>query len=429
MLNKVIKAIDRYEMFKYTDSVTVALSGGADSVCLLYVLKDLAEKYGISISAVHINHQLRGAESDRDESFVRELCTRENVPLTVKSIDVGALAEKTGESIEVAARQARYDVFNALDGTVVATAHSADDNLETVIYNMTRGSGLKGVCGIPPKRDNYVRPLIFCTRQEIEAYLNEKGISFVVDSSNLTDDYTRNFIRHSIVPQLKKINPAAADTAAAMCASLREDEEFLSSTAKKIYVLVLRDGYIDAELLKIQPVSVIKRVIAFYLEEEFSLKTDALHLERCKELVLYSGRTSMNGNLSAVSDGEKFRFVSNHEKTVSFDYRVQQKELLMENFSEVNSLFLKNAVDCDKISGELSIRTRQPSDEIRLKGRGCTKSLKKLMNEMKISKELRDSIPVAADSDGVVWIYGIGVAERVAIDKNTKKAIEFTANK
>ncbi len=429
MLDKVIKAIDRYEMFKYTDSVTVALSGGADSVCLLYVLKDIAQKYGVKISAIHINHLLRGDESDRDENFVRELCKKEEIPLTVKRIDVKSLAEQTGESTELAARQARYDAFKELDGTLVATAHSADDNLETVIYNMTRGSGLKGICGIPPKRDIYIRPLIFCTRQEIEVYLHEKGIPFVVDSSNLTDDYTRNFIRHGVVPKLKSINPSASDTVAAMSASLREDEEFLSSTAKKVYALVLRDGFIDAELLKIQPPSVIKRVIALYLEEEFSLKTDALHLERCKEILFVGGKVSMNGNLSAVLKDKKFYFKPNDPAPCSADYKVEQKAMLMEDFSKVNKLFLNNAVDCDKISGELTLRTRKPSDEIRLNGRGCTKSLKKLMNELKIPEELRDIIPVAADDKGVVWIYGIGVAERAAIDKNTKKAIEFTANK
>ena len=429
MLNKVIKTIDRYEMLKYTDKVTVALSGGADSVCLLYILNELADRYGVKISALHINHMLRGEESDRDEAFVSELCKRENIPLTVKRIDIAALAKQTGESIELAARKARYQAFSQVDTGVVATAHSADDNLETVIYNITRGSGLKGVCGIPPKRDIYIRPLIACSRQEIEDYLKTKDASFVTDSSNLTDDYTRNYIRHNIIPMIKNINPSAEQTVASMCSSLREDEEFLNTSAKRVYALTLRDHFLDAELLKIQPPPIIKRVISLYLYERFSLRTDALHLEVCKEILLCGGKTSMNGNLTAVCKDGKFYFIPNGKKADDYIFKVEKREIFLENFPDVNSLFLKNAVDCDKINGKLDIRTRTACDEIRLNGRGCTKSLKKLMNEMKIPTELRDVIPVAADDDGVVWVYSVGVSERVAVTKSTKKVIEFITNK
>ena len=428
MLNKVIKAIERYELFKYQSSVTVALSGGADSVCLLYALKELKAKYNLTISAIHINHQLRGKESDRDEAFTVELCKREEIPLTVKRVDVNALAKQTGQSIELAARQARYKAFNDIDGSLIATAHTADDNLETEIYNMVRGSGLKGVSGIPPKRDNLIRPLIFCTRQEVEAYLSARGISYVTDSSNLTDDYTRNFLRHNVVPNLKSINPSVADTVAAMSSSLREDEEFLTASAKRIYLLANREDFLDAQILRIQPPSIIKRVIALFFEESFSLKTDALHLENCKDILLCGGKTSMNGNITALCSGERFYFAKNDRKAEQPTFLVEQKEILLENFSNVNKLFLKNAIDCDKIVGGLVVRTRAASDEIRLAGRRCTKSLKKLMNELKIPQELRDVIPVAADDNGVLWIYGVGVAERAMINKNTKKAIEFITN-
>lgn len=428
MISKVIKAIDRYEMFKYTKSVAVALSGGADSVSLLYALMEIKDKYNIEISAIHINHQLRGAESDRDEVFVKELCEKEGIPLIVKRVDVKLLAEQTGESIELAARRARYDAFKELDCTLVATAHTADDSLETVVYNIARGTGLKGACGIPPVRDAFIRPLIFCTRLEVEEYLSKKKASFVTDSSNLSDDYTRNYIRHNVVPLLKNINPSVSQTVATMSANLREDEEFLAATAKKVYALVLRDGHLDASLLKIQPPSVIKRVIALYLMEEFSTTADAFHLEKCLEILFEGGKTSMSGNISAVSKNDSFSFVSNEETTPKVNYHVEQKEVLIEDFSNINKKFLNNAVDYGKIKGSLSIRTRNTFDEIRLRGRGCTKSLKKLMNEMKIPNELRDVIPVAADDEGVVWIYSVGVAERAAVDKNTKKAIEFIAD-
>lgn len=428
MLNKVISAIEKYDMLKYTEKVTVALSGGADSVCLLYVLSELAEKYRITLSAIHINHMLRGEESDRDEAFVRSLCEKKEIPLDVKRIDVMSIAEKTGESIELAARNVRYKAFEEIDCGLVATAHSADDNLETVLYNITRGSGLKGVCGIPPTRDIYIRPLIFCTRQEIEAYLKEKGAKFVTDSSNLTDDYTRNFLRHNVVPALRKVNPSVNKTVATMCASLREDEEFLSSFAKRIYLLAQREDCLDSEVLKVQPSSIIKRVIALYLEDRFATKTDSLHLESLKDILISGGKTSINNGITAICKNGRFYFYSDKTQTSKPVYFVQQKETFVKSSSNVNNLFLKNAVDCDKINGKLTIRTREPSDKIRLSGRNCTKSLKKLMNELKIPEELRDVIPVAADDDGVVWVYGVGADERVAVDKNTNKAIEFITN-
>ena len=213
-----------------------------------------------------------------------------------------------------------------------------------------------------------------------------------------------------------------------MCASLREDEEFLSSFAKRIYLLAQREEYLDSEVLKLQPNPIIKRVIALYLEDRFATKTDSLHLESLKDILISGGKTSINNGITAICKNGRFYFYSDKTQTSKPVYFVQQKETFVKNSSNVNNLFLKNAVDCDKINGKLTIRTREPSDKIRLSGRNCTKSLKKLMNELKIPEELRDVIPVAADDDGIVWVYGVGADERVAVDKNTNKAIEFITN-
>lgn len=429
MIDKITHALEKYEMLSFTEKVTVALSGGADSVCLLSVLSQLKKKYGYRLYAVHINHMLRGEESDRDEAFTVALCEKFSVPLTVRRIDIKALAKQQGGSIELVARNARYEVFREVgDGGVVATAHTADDNLETVLYNTVRGSGLRGICGIPPKRDIYIRPLIFCSRKEIEEYLAKSGLEFVVDSSNKSDDYTRNFLRHNAVPLLRQINPKAEQTVAAMCATLREDEEFLFSTAKKIYVLCLREKLLDAELLRLQPSAIIKRVIALYLWEEANLKIDSLHLENCKKILISGGKTGLSDGVSAVCEGERFFLVKGKEKVPTTKYETQTIRKTLSKGEKVNNLFLKNTIDYDKINGSLVVRTRLASDEIRLKGRNCTKSLKKLFNELKIPTELRDVIPVAADDIGVVWIYGIGVSERVAVDQNTTETIEFAVH-
>lgn len=422
MLNKVISAIEKYEMFRYNTEVAVALSGGADSVALLLALFELKEKYGLSLSAIHVNHCLRGEESDRDEAFAKKLCESLSIPITVKRIDVKAAAEETGESIELAARNLRYRVFKSESIGLVATAHTASDNIETALFNMTRGTGLKGMSGIPPKRDIFVRPLIFCTRNEVEAYLAEKQRSFVTDSSNLTDDYTRNFIRHDIVPKLKKINPSVENRVSEMCRTLREDNDFLTSTAKKIYTLCLKNGKLDAELLSIQHPAIIKRVIMVYLFEQFGLTVDLLHLENCLEVLFKSGKTELHSGYCALCEKGAFSVDFKDEKKPELEFLLEIEEIDLKS-SKINNLLLKNAIDCGKMNGGPVKRNRLPSDSIRLRGRNCTKSLKKLFNEAKIPNEIREKLPILADDCGVVWVHRFGVSERVAVDGNTEKAL------
>lgn len=422
MLSKVISAIEKYEMFRYNTDVAVALSGGADSVALLLALFELKDKYGLTLSAIHVNHRLRGEESDRDEAFAVKLCESLDIPLTVKRIDVKGEAEKTGESIELAARNLRYEVFRSEAVGLVATAHTASDNIETALFNMTRGSGLKGMAGIPPKRDIFVRPLIFCTRDEIEAYLSEKKTDFVTDSSNLTDDYTRNFLRHEVVPRLKKINPSVEKRVSEMCRTLREDDDFLTSTAKKIYTLCLKNGKLDAELLSVQHPAIIKRVISVYLFEQYGLTVDLLHLEACLDILKKGGKTELHSGYSAVNEKGAFGILSKDEKKPEVEFLLEIEEIDLKN-TKINNLLLKNAIDCGKINGSPIRRTRLPSDSIKLRGRNCTKSLKKLFNEAKISGEIREKLPILADDCGVVWVYKFGVSERVAVDGDTEKAL------
>jgi tRNA(Ile)-lysidine synthase len=226
MLNKVKAAITQYSMD--CSNVTVALSGGADSVALLYALRES----GCEVGACHVNHNLRGNESDRDEAFVRELCAGLGVPLTVRSVDVRAL-QKKHRSLEETARNVRYEFFAEISrespGVTLATAHTASDNAETVLLNLIRGTGLKGLCGIPPVRGNIVRPLILCERSEVEAYCESHGLRYVTDSANSSEEFTRNKIRLNIMPLIKEINPSFSVTQ--MCEILREDSDYLESRA------------------------------------------------------------------------------------------------------------------------------------------------------------------------------------------------------
>jgi tRNA(Ile)-lysidine synthase len=233
MIEKVKLAIEKYNMINSGEAVTVALSGGADSVALLHVLL----KLGIETSACHINHNLRGEESDRDEQLVRDLCREADVKLKVFSIDVRSM-QKKHESIEEIARKARYRVFEEFH--CVATGHTASDNSETVLINLIRGTGLKGLCGIPPVRCNnccnnqvkIIRPLILCERSDIEEHCRNHGLQYATDSTNSSDEFTRNKIRMGIVPIIKEINPSFDSSVTRMCEALREDSDFLEKSSE-----------------------------------------------------------------------------------------------------------------------------------------------------------------------------------------------------
>lgn len=420
-LEKIKMAIDKYDMLCGKENVTVALSGGADSVCLLHALISIKDLYNIKISAIHINHNLRGGEADRDEEFVRNLCKNLNVPLTVKSINVKEIAEKTGESIELAARNARYNEFKSCGADIVATAHTASDNTETVLFNMLRGSGLKGLCGIPAKRDIYVRPLIFCTRKDVENYISENNLSFVTDSSNLSDNYSRNLLRHKAVPVLKELNPSVENTVTSMCQGLKEDLDFLETTAKNVLQKCTTKDGINIKELKTQHVSVVKRVLSIYFYEITERTPDSLHLQRMIETLFSGTKKSLPlGFYSAVEKDAFYIEKEGKEPTKTYETSVTYKEI-----DKINNLLLKNAIDCDTIVGDLKIRTRLEGDGIKLRDRNCTKSLKKLFSELKIPKGERDGIPVAADDEGIVWIYGVGVSKRNAVNDKTKKVAEF----
>lgn len=242
---KIKAALSELDMlFEGENRVCVALSGGADSVSLLIALNTLREELRLELSACHLNHALRGEASDLDELFCRELCEGLGVAFYSRKINVAELAEKH-ESTEQAARRVRYAFFEEALGHfgagTLATAHNANDNAETVLLNLTRGTGLKGLCGIPPVRKfgkrgsgfRVIRPLIYCSRAEIEAFLKERGQASVTDATNLSEDYTRNKIRRRVLPELAEINPSILAVISRMTGNLRADSEFLDTLAEE----------------------------------------------------------------------------------------------------------------------------------------------------------------------------------------------------
>lgn len=422
MIKKVLEAISRYNMFSNSTRVTVALSGGADSVALLYALLSIKDELSLSISAAHLNHCLRGEESKRDEDFVKELCNKLNVPLIVERADIKAQSEKTGESIELCARRVRYEFLErAAQGGLVATAHTASDSAETVLFNLTRGTALKGLCGIPATRDIFVRPLILVTREEIEKYCEDNEISFVTDSSNLSDDYNRNKIRHNVIPHLKGINASFENTIIRTVGILSEDNAFLEQEADELYNKALVECGLNADVLKNSHPALSKRVIMRYLAEN-NIEISSLNVELILQ-ILSGGKVVLQGNKAfAVKKGVLFEQKNDCTPEFSVEYSVINRSDY-EKKEKVNTLLLKNSIDYDKITGEVILRKRMPGDKIRLSGRGVTKTLKKLFTENETELSVRDAIPILADDKGPIWIYGFGVAERVEVDVKTKNIL------
>ncbi|MDR0914247.1 MAG: tRNA lysidine(34) synthetase TilS [Oscillospiraceae bacterium] len=234
MINKVKTTIEKNSLLKKGDTIIVALSGGADSVCLLDVLLKLKDELDLKICAAHVNHCLRGEESDGDENFVRSLCSSLDLELFVKKVDVKALAEEEKIGLELCGRNVRYAFFEELaiaHNAKIATAHNANDNTETCLFNLVRGSGLKGVCGIPLQRGCFVRPLLAVTRAEIENHCIQNNLEFVTDSTNLQNDYTRNKIRNTVLPLLREFNPNLENTITRFTGQMGEFSAFFDFAA------------------------------------------------------------------------------------------------------------------------------------------------------------------------------------------------------
>lgn len=287
MNSKVIETISRYNMLSEGDNVIVGISGGADSVALLHCLNNSKDELGITVYACHINHNLRGEESLRDENFVRDFCEQLNVPLTVFSIDVKNGLEKH-ESLEERARKLRYSCFEKLceeKNAKLATAHTASDNTETVFLNILRGTGTKGLSGIPPVRENIIRPLLRCTREEIESYCVSNDLRYITDSSNLSDDYTRNRIRHHLVPLLKDFNPSLFTAVSRMTSAVYDDNIYLEKEAGKAKEdAKTENGFLCDKLCELDK-AILCRVISSILSEN-GVEPSSLRINQCLGIIL-----------------------------------------------------------------------------------------------------------------------------------------------
>lgn len=439
MTDKIKKAIKKYDMLKKGDKLIVGLSGGADSVALLYVLLSLREEYDLKISVCHINHCLRGEKSDADEAFVRNLCNKLNVDLTCFSVDVEKISSERKIGLEQCGRQVRYEKFASLSEKV-ATAHTATDNIETVLLNLSRGAALNGMRGILPvnKMGNLtvIRPLIFCSREEIEAYLSEMNQDYVTDMSNFDTVYTRNLIRHKIVPVLRDINPSIEDAVTRMTVSVSEDAQMLDEMAQKAFDKAKDSEYsFDTEYLKTLNSPVLTRVCSKMLRL-VGLEPSSEKIEYISA-ALYGKKQSIGGGWYVLKRKNQLVFEENFEKQdfelplligtteLPFNKNITLEVIDGKNFDksiENSKKFLYYTLDYDKMNRCSVIRNRRDGDKVKLHGRSFTNSLKKLFYEQVELSERHKRI-ILSDIEGIIFVEGFGCAERVRVTENTEKIL------
>lgn len=399
MLNKLLKQLRQYNMVATGDHVICAISGGADSVALLFGMYLLREKLGITLSAAHFNHHLRGEESNRDEQFVRDFCDRYDIPLTVGEAEV-----KPGKKgLEAAAREARYDFFATLSGKI-ATAHTADDNAETLLMHLVRGTGLRGLGGISPVNRNVIRPMLAVTRDEVLAFVQEYALSYVEDSSNKTDAFLRNRLRHHVMPLLKQENPRLAQNLSQMAMELREDAATLEAA----------DALPGVAQLRQMPVALRHRALSRFLKENGVPEPERSHIGAVEKLVFAekpSARVDLPGGVTVTRNYDRLEILPDEATPESMEIRSGQCLELPQWGLRVSCIEAEQIINTQEIftveaAGQLVLRPRQTGDQIRLNVGTCT--LKKLFIDRKIPAHRRNRIPVLADEQGVLGVWGIG---------------------
>lgn len=438
MRDKALRALEEYRMLPPGSRVTAAVSGGADSAALLHFLCGLRRERALALTACHVNHLLRGEESQRDEEFVRALCRDWQVPLQVFREDVSAGAAAAGESVELFGRRVRYSrLGQAARGGQIATAHTLSDRAETTFLNLLRGTGLKGLCSIPPVQGRVIRPLIFCTREEVEDYCRENRIPYVTDSSNLSDAYTRNRVRQTVIPPLRALQPAFYTVYGRMLEHLGQDEDCLQSQADEVLERALDPPGLDAQALDGLHPAVLFRVLRRFFDRE-GLPCEETGIKGARRLLQAGrGRLQLQRDCWLILSGGRLAVLRDQGRLVLEPLAVgpgplppnplAKGSLRLVNYEQFTNLqklgcnILKKTIDYDKIYGRLFLRQRKEGDYFRSYKRGVGKPLRKWWNEQKIPAQRRDRIPVLADERSPVWVLGLGADERVRLTEATTR--------
>lgn len=417
MNNKVLKTVKKYNMLSKGDRVLIGVSGGADSIALLEFFVSVKEKYDLDICVAHIEHGIRGEDSVNDAEFVKNYCKKLGVNFYLKTIDAPNLAKKAKMGVEEYSRMARYDFFNTIECDKIATAHNLTDNIETLLFRLARGTGLKGACSIPAVREKIIRPFIEVSSGEIRKWCNDNNIPYRVDCTNSDSAYSRNLIRLEILPLFEKLNANYQDNIENFISDVNEDYAFIDNYVKSIYPKIVKNNEIDLPKLNELDLSIKKRILIMFFDENgYSL--NRIHLQSVIDITLKSGKTQIKENVFAISAKGKIRLAKFNDLNKKDEFVT--KILNIDEFKDKNIDFY---CDCDKIVGNIIIRAKQVGDRIKPAGRNVSKTLKKLLNESAYRIEKRDKKIVVCDDLGIVGVIGLCADERVKVDCNTAKIL------
>ena len=455
---KVLATICRYKLIEKGDKILAAVSGGADSVCMLHILYKLRDELGTKLFCAHLNHGLRGETADRDQRFVENLCEKLEIPFFSKNVDVLAMAKAEKLITEEAGRKARYSFFDELSEKLgicrIATAHNKNDNAETVLMRILRGTGVDGLSGISYIReDGVIRPLLDVSRAEIELYCKENNLEFCTDETNAENDYTRNKVRNELIPYIEKeFNTKITDSLCRLSETAREDGDFLKGYAERLYTILrnplpgnrpvslhteslgMVDKGISARVLRIaaDEASPGVRLEKKHIDDIFGLMQketgasvdlpDELRVYNRYGWIVFEGKEDTMKKVKEESDG--FFVKISPSDTVFVESLGKNVTLRIEDAQEYKCKINETALDFDLLQGEmLFLRSRREGDRIVWFPDGKTKKIKNILIDMKIPQSDRNRIPLLCTGSEVLAIVGSRVSEKYKITKDTKTAL------
>ncbi len=453
IINRVCETIDKYKMIDNGDGIVVGISGGPDSVCLLHALSSSVQRYKIKLYAAHVNHMLRGKESDEDILYVKSICEKLEVELYIKNINIKDISQKYKISLEAAGRQERYkfffEVLKNTGASKIAVAHNMNDQAETMLMRFIRGTGLEGLSGIKPVReDGIIRPLIETERIQIEEYCIANKLNPRLDKSNLEPIFTRNKIRLELIPHiLKEYNPKFIKNMAVMADNFRNDNEYLDYILKEKENEILNYSEdsvsLNIDRLLAQHPSKQSRIIRRAIGKLLGSTTDieSKHISEIRKIIT-KGTTALKVDLPRNTQAEveynvlliKKKVAQNitYEYPVILNQSIYIKEINASVYaftispSELNTISLEQGIavfDYDKTKENIYIRSRRPGDKFTPPGMEGTKKVKDFFIDNKIPRAEREKIPILASTDSVLWVVGYRINDKYKYTDSSKRIL------
>lgn len=458
LANKITATIKKFSMLSGGETVLAGLSGGPDSVCMLHILNGLRERYNLTLHAVYIDHGLRPGETVKEREFCKKLCDSLNLQFVAKSVEVKSFAQTQGLNMQEAARQLRYATYDetayALRADRIALGHTADDQAETLLMRLLRGAGPTGLAGIPPVRKSIIRPLIDVERKEVEEFLDQQGIEYVIDSSNLRSDYLRNRIRLSLLPVVREFNQDIISTLAKTAAIFRDEERYFEIiVTKTLMKLISRKTASRIELFlapfEIMDTAIMRRVLRRAIDETRSLRGISFnHIEDMVEMIKHGNpgdRLYLPGGIRAIKEYSMLVLTSEpparldtYPLTIPGETILKEAGILLDASTEkdVQEMSARQGLwssfgifDLDRLVLPLTARPRKNGDFFYPAGFGKRKKLQDFFVDMKIPRDERDRVPLVVSGEDIIWVVGYRGDERFRATEKTANVLTFEVKK